>query len=240
MKKILAIILSTVILSNFAVGSAFAQEPKTEVTNEVSQEVNKDLPKTENDTKKSKQSSAKDLLKQELQKLNPKEKKINSLKQKLEKKNKPILDEIKKIENMSDKEYKTNLFRKRLKIFVGSAIALCCVGLFKDKVLFSLNWLRGFIGGLLIPDVIKLLTELAFLNGKQVGQTTGYQAGYLQGYKEGSSLNVDSSFLDSLKNFKSVAYKLINPSNIKPLNKSEVTSLSSALNSLLDSCPKNM
>ena len=103
-----------------------------------------------------------------------------------------------------------------------------------------MNWLRGFIGGLLIPDVIKLLTELAFLNGKQVGQTTGYQAGYLQGYKEGSSLNVDSSFLDSLKNFKSVAYKLINPSNIKPLNISEVTSLSNALNSLLDSCPKNM
>ena len=67
MKKFLAStsILSIVILSNFTVGFTFAQEP---TTNEVKQEVNTDVPKTENDTQKSKKLSIRektiDLLKQ--------------------------------------------------------------------------------------------------------------------------------------------------------------------------------
>ena len=89
MKKILAIILSLVILSNLTVSVALAQEPKVSLSESKSNILKSMLEPEQKNTK-----------------LTDKEKQIESLKK-----------EIHKIENMSDKDYRWNKFKSILKTF---------------------------------------------------------------------------------------------------------------------------
>lgn len=89
MKKILAIILSLVILSNLTFSVALAQTPETSLSENKSTSLKSKLKPKQKNTK-----------------LTDKEKQIESLEK-----------EISKIKNMSDKDYKWNKFESNLKKF---------------------------------------------------------------------------------------------------------------------------
>lgn len=166
MKKILAIILSTVVLANLTLGVTFAQEPATSVINEVNQEINNDVPKTENDTQKSK-------------KLNPKEKKIDLLKQ-----------ELQKFEKMSDKDYKWYQFWRKFKI---GSIFIVITG--------SIAWLSQKI----IDHIKFIKTECEKISRESYedGYKRGYEKGKLDEFYRTHKINFnfDFNFDDFFRNF---------------------------------------
>ena len=150
MKKFIASILSTLMLSSFVSNISLAQEPTTNDVNQIQIEET------------------------------AREKAIKLCKQEQEKKDKFFENEIKKLENMSDKDYENNLTKKPISRFICSIISF---------------------GTFVILPIICLI--LKYYNGYDSGKQDGFMKGALESCE---GINVDTS--EAKKFLKSFISKL--------------------------------